>query len=410
MERKREVRKEKKTGRSAGAAESSELGMIRDRLLAQDPEGKSLDSYLRSLRETLGERPDLAAELVESLSRNPSTVGFRTFNVLRDLFEDKLYRRAVKQAAYRFAQKGFINDAEAAPVQTVVLIPKEVRKGIAHFLICDSTFWFLTALLPDEQYAFPTLLAAFIEEDFKRIHVTASEGSNRSYREFIEDAEKHFETKPVEIPVWHGAKLFFEMLDFAPSTDKSKELDAARRLLGPYHDPARPSLAYELLPELQQSFERMSDTDVGEFVRSISLVWYLLPKRELQPYWEMVQQLQGSVLVVPNEVQQDRTEDLLKRTARELVAGERRLRYERMFEEQALYFHLAGKEDLAGQSWIIAQQLKSDVDAGDIPVLFELVLISMKAHWPEEFEDTVEQSDRQEAKSEKRTESGLILL
>lgn len=410
MERKREVRKEKKTGRSAGKAESSELGMIRDRLLAQDPEGKSLDSYLGSLRETLGERPDLAAELVESLSRNPSTVGFRTFNVLRDLFDDKAYRRAVKQAGYRFAQKGFINDTEASPVQTVVLIQKEVRKGVAHFLICDSTFWFLTALMPDEQYASPTLLSAFVEEDFKRIHVTASEGSNRSYRDFIEHAEKHFETKASEIPVWHAAKLFFEMLDFAPGTEKSRELEAARRLLGPHHDPARPSLAYELLREPQPPFERMRDADVGEFLRSISLLWYLLPKRELQPYWEMIRQLQGSVLVVSNEIQQDRIEALLKRTARELVAGERRLRYGRLFEEQALYFHLIGKEDLSGESWIAAHQLKSEMDAGDIAVLFELVLISMKAHWPNEFEATVEESDRQETKSEKRTESGLILL
>lgn len=408
MEKKREVRREKKSGGCPGADESSELGMIRDRLLAQDPEGESLESYLGSLRKTLAEKPDLAAGLIESLSRNPSTVGFRTFGVLRDLFEDKAYRRAVKQAAYRFSQKGFSGEAETSPVQTVVLIPKEVKKGVAHFLICDSAFWFITALLPDDQYAAPTLLSAFVAEDgFNRIHVTATEGSNRFYREFLQHAENEFEAKPCEVPVWHVANLFFEMLSIAKNSEHSKELEIAKRLLKPYHEPARPSLAYDLLPEMQQPLERMSDADVGELLRNLSLLWYLLPRKEIEPYWEKIQQLENPVLVIPKEIQHERTMEMLKRAAGELFTGERRRRYRRFFEEEALWFKVSGKEDLARWSWIVAHQLKSDeMGADQIPVAFELVLISMKAYWPKEFETT----GGEKTEGEKRTESGLIML
>jgi len=407
MEKKREGRREKKSGRCPGAEDLSELGMIRDRLLAQDPEGESLDSFLGSLRKTLGERPDLAAGLVESLSRNPSTVGFRTFGVLRDLFKDKAYRRVVKQAAYRFSQKGFVGDAEPSPVQTVVLIPKEVKKGVAHFLICDSAFWFVTALLPDEQYVAPTLLSAFVgEEGFNRIHVTASEGSNRFYREFLQHAESEFAARPCEVPVWHAANLFFEMLDISKSAERSKELEIAKRLLKPYQDTARPSLAFELLPELQQPLERMSEADVGELLRNLSLLWYLVPRKEVEPYWEKIQQLENPVLVIPKEIQQERTMEMLKRAAGELFVGERRRRYQRFFEEEALWFKLSGQEDLARWSWIVAHQLKSEMDAGEMFVAFQLVLVSMKAHWPREFETT----GGGEADAEKRTESGLIML
>lgn len=384
--------------------------MIRDRLSAQNPEGESFDQYLGSLRETLGTRPDLAAGLVESLSRNPSAVGFKTYGMLRGLFEDKPYRRAIKQAAYRFAQKGFVDEAVAQSVEKVVLIPKEVKKGVAHFLISHSTFWFLTALMPDELYPAPTHLSAFVEENYERVHVTAAEGSNRFYRDFMKHAEGHFEAKPCEIPLWHAAKLLFEMLEFSNNKERSSQAETAKRLLKPYHDPARISFAYEVLPELRQPFERVSDTEIGELLRHLSLVWYLLPKKDAQPFWERIRQLESSVLMISKEIRAERSMDLVREAARELFAGERRQRYLRLFEEQALYFKLSGKEDLAKRCWIVVHQLKSGLVADEIPILIQLVLLTMKLLWPEQFEAAKREAEETGQAPEKRTESGLILL
>ena len=410
MDKKRDIRKEKRQGGGPGAEESSELGMIRDRLSAQNPEGESFDRYLGSLRETLAARPDLAVGLLESLSRNPSAVGFKTFGMLRGLFEDKAYRRAVKQAAYRFAQKGFADEADVQPAQKIVLIPKEVKKGIAHFLISHSTFWFLSALMPDEKYPAPTLLSAFVEEDYRRVHVTASEGSNRFYREFLEHAESHFETKPCEIPLWHAANLLFEMLSFSNTAERSGEVDAAKRLLKPYHDPERRPFVYELLPELHQPFERMTEADIGELLRSLSLLWYLLPKAETQPFWERILQLDSSVLVISKEIREERSMELLRQAAREMFTAERRRRYRLLFEEQALYFRLTGKENLAKWCWIVVHQLKSEMPAEEIPVLIQLVLLTIKFLWPKEFEGAEKGAEESRQTPEKRTESGLILL
>ena len=81
--------------------------MILDRLAVQDPEGESFEGYLHSLGNSLSERPLLAAALIDRLSRNPSRTGFRTFQALHKTIEASPYKRNLKQAAYRFSQKGF---------------------------------------------------------------------------------------------------------------------------------------------------------------------------------------------------------------------------------------------------------------------------------------------------------------
>ena len=188
MSRKVEPKKNKKTESNLSAEEYHELEMILDRLSVQDPEGTSLDNYLKSLVKILDGREDLVAELLERLGTKPSKVGFQTFLVLKDIVRDKKLAKMLRQVGYRFSQRGFSAEEQARPTDSVVLVQKEGRKPVAHVLPVRGTFWLFAALIPEAGYAAPTLVTALMERDFERVYIKVTEGSQKNYREYLQKA------------------------------------------------------------------------------------------------------------------------------------------------------------------------------------------------------------------------------
>lgn len=406
MSRKSDPKKNRKPELSLSEDQFGELEMMVDRLSVQNPEGSSLDNYLKSLVRALEQQETLAAALLEQLSRKPSPVGFKTFLALRDIIRDKKLVKTVKQVGYRFAQRGFTIKAEALPVENVVLVQREeTRKPVAHVLPVDGTFWLFAALIPEAGYPTPTLITAFMERDFQEVYVKVTEGSQKIYREYLQKlGERHTDRKPCEVPLYHVARLFFELLDFCTSKEASAERDRAARLLRPFHDPTKPPYVYDLMPPLDDIRADLEKVDPTGLLNNVDWSWLVFPKTELTPYWQKVQDLENPVLVIPKEIQEERTVDTLKNAANELCTGKTRLLYQRFFEEQALWLKLCAREELAQSAWIIAQHLQSDASASDSPAVREMVKLSMHYHWPKEFEAA-------ETRTEpfQRTESGLII-
>ena len=91
MANKKTTRIKEKSAPSALPAEQlQELEMILDRLQVQDPQGKTLDGYLESLRTVLSSKENIVLVLLERLSKQPSQVGFRVLSALGDLFHSSL--------------------------------------------------------------------------------------------------------------------------------------------------------------------------------------------------------------------------------------------------------------------------------------------------------------------------------
>jgi hypothetical protein len=405
MSRKPDPKKSKKTEPNLSTEESRELEMILDRLSVQNPEGTSLENYLKSLEKILQGRENLVAALLEQLARKPSKVGFQTFGALRNLVQDKKLTKSMKQVGYRFSQQGFSVEQPMQPVANVVLVQKEGRKPVAHVLPVDGTFWLFAALIPESGYATPTLITALMEQDFEGVYIKVTEGSQKNYREYLRKAgERDADRKPVEVPIHHAARLFFELVDLAKTKGTSPEQNHANKLLSPYHDLQKPPYAYELMPSLQDPREHLGDVDVAELFKLIDWSWLVFPQEELAPYRHKMQDLENPVLVIPPEIQEERTADLMKRAADDLCVAKTRWLFQRFFEEQALWLKSASKDDLAWSAWIVAQHLRSEAPASDNPVVREMVTLSMHRHWPKDFEEKERQTEPYY-----RTDSGLIV-
>jgi hypothetical protein len=405
ISKKLDPKKNRKSELALTPDELGELEMIVDRLSVQNPEGATFDNYLKSLVKTLNTQETLAVALLEQLSRKPSQVGFRTFLALRDLIRDKKLVKIVKQVGYRFSQRGFASEPEALLAENVVLVQKEGRKPVAHVLPVDGTFWLFAALIPEAGYPTPTLITAFMERDFEEVYIKVTEGSQKIYRDYLQKmGERHADRKPCEVPLYHVSRLFFELLDFCNSKEASAVRDQARKLLSPFHDPEKPPLAHALMPPVDDLRGHIEELDTGNLLNSVDWSWLVFPKIELTPYWQKVQELENPVLVIPKEIQEERTADLLKHAADELCAGKPRFLYQRFFEEQALWLKLCSREELALSAWIVAQHLLSDAPASDNPAVREMVKLSMHYHWPKEFEAAEPRTEPFQ-----RTESGLII-
>lgn len=379
--------------------------MILDRLAVQNPEGESLQSYLQSLRKTLLGRDGLVAALLDKLSRDPTPMGFRTFLAFQDIINKKEFKRTVKQAGYRFSQKGYTTDREDSPQSKVVLIPKETRQLVTHLIPAPDVDWFVAGFFPGEAGSESLALSAYTENRFQQLSIRVVESSPKLYREFIQKLAGHLpESAPFEVPSWHAAKIYFEMLQFHGEKNIPAEAEQARKLFQPFYAPEKLPYAYQLFAKVEDPEGRFEEIDIKSLLESMPVTALRFPKEDLTPYFQKLQEVERSVLVVRKEIQQERAMELLNKAADELCTGQTRFLYRRLFEEQALVLKQMKRFELAEQAWVVAQHLAGSADASDNPVIAQVVAFSIQSYWPDEFVDEPQQGPTYD-----QTESGLIL-
>lgn len=401
-------RKTRKMEISLSDDERRELEIVLDRLLVQDPNGQSLQPYLQSLRSLFRGRDKMLAALLEKLSKDPSAAGFRAFLELVDLIEVKDFKTIARQAGYRFRQKGFAQDQEQPSAPQVVLVAREARRAITHMVPALDMDWFVAGLFPGEGGGDPVAVSAYSENRFTQLTVRVVESSQNVYREFIQRLAEHLPKQaPYEVPTWHAARIYFEMLEFYGDRPISPQAERAIRVLKPFRDPQKRPYAYDLLPPPEQIELQVPEQRLAEFFESIPHSPILLPREALLPYYERILQLQRSVLVVRPEIQEERAAELLGQAADELIAGRSRSYYQRLFEEFALALKLARKDELSQIAWTVVRHLDSPARASEHPVMMEIVALSIHSHWPKEF---ASKGDEEELGGAfERTESGLII-
>ncbi len=407
MARKSENRK-KQNELALTPEESMELQMILDRISVQVAEGESFQVYLTSLRKLLEGRERMVAELLSGLARNPSPAGFKVFRTLADTVTDKALCKAVRQAAYRFAQKGFTIEEGEAPQERVVLVQREQKKAVGHLTMGPGTLWFLSGLVPSEVSGMNTLFMSFFENGYHKLVTRLIEASNKAYRELLATITGAMPgVKPCEIPLWHAARLFSDMVTFWEAPGENSKAAQLKRLLEPYHDPERLPYIYELMPPVDDPAERLREVKPEGFLGKMDVLWLLFPMDDLEPFHAQLLNLENSVLLVAEDIRQAQVDAVLRDAADSLCVGKRRMLLQRSFEEYALWWKAQGSEDLAKESFVIARHLASGYKASDNPAVKLLLGESLHHYWPGKESERDEPEEAAEPFF--RTESGLFV-
>lgn len=391
------------------ADEAAELQLILDRLAVQNPEGESFSNWLYSLEKSLEGRETLVAALLQSLSRSPSDVGFRVFDALQGLIREKRFVKVLRQAGYRFSQRGYEVASGEASTEQVVLVPTETRPSLAHMAVGPSSYLMLSVLVSPVQAGYSMGISAYFDPDISHLNAKVTATSVKQYRQFVQNVSDLFPFPFCEIPLWHAARLLKEMIELAASPHVAPDLREADQLLRSFHDPDKVPYIYELMPLVDHSQAAMRTLNAEPLFECVPWDFILFSKEEMAPFSQSIMDLDRSILVVPQEIKMERVSAVISNAIEALCVGKRRVMLQRLLEEMALWLKLSRQDDVAHTAWVIAQHIKNTTSSlGDNVLLQQLVFLSLKEYWPEDFmtrEEAVEASQPY-----RETESGLIVL
>ncbi len=190
----------------------------------------------------------------------------------------------------------------------------------------QGAMWIVSALIPEAAQGGYILTTAFLEDNFNTFNVRIAEsGTQKLYKEYLQVLATHsFARRGFEIPLSHAARLFFDMLDFWTGNNPYAEIERARELFKRWREPAGKPYVYELMPEIEHPEQSLADFDVDELVRDMDPTWLFFGKEDLSPYYERMKTLDSPILVVPKEIQAERSRDVLHDAAETLCVGEKR--------------------------------------------------------------------------------------
>jgi len=388
--------------------EAAELQIILDRFSVQSPEGESFQNWLQSLKRSLEGRERLVAALLEALSRRPTDAGYRAFVELKGLVTEKSWVKTLKQAGYRFSQKGFRSEGEGGEARPVVLVTAEARIAQAHMAVGPTALVCLTALVSPAPASELFCISAYFEEQLNRLVVRCTGTSVKLYRELIQTMSGYFRFPLCEIPVWHAASLFKEMEEWAGGPPATAEARKAGRLLFSYEHPQRLPYVHELMQPVENPDAGMRDFKLDELYEFVPWNYMFFSREELTGLSRQVRELENSVLVVSDAIKMERVDALMGSTIRAICGEYRRRWIRRVFEELALWLSLSRRLAPARDAWLVAQHLERSTSWWKNPALQQLVYMSLGEHWPEEFGPRENSEDPSRRFHE--TESGLILL
>lgn len=399
------------------AGDTQELDLVMDRLRVQCPEGDSLGPCLRSFRATLADRPLLAAALLERLSKEATPVTHQAYLALKDLVLGTPYQRLLRQADYRFRQRGLNPPMEPGAglrPRPLVLMPGGNLTARAALIVGVHHEWLVAALVPVPAGDF-VFISMILDFYWRLQFVKTYECAAKHYKGYLEQVKDSGKGVPFEIPIWHVAGMLAESLERCPDQKRGPEAVRAAGLLQPYRKPERRPYPYEVLPEGADPEAAIGDLDYQrafEVVAGAAGSALALPKELMEPYWERMQAVEHSVLVMPKEMKQARVDQLIEDAADALFDPERIFRIRRFFEEQALCLHMQRHES-AAVVWALAQHLHAVPRPGASRLLRNLVSASIYFHWIDVMETDEPHVAPDEARTKdglRRTESGLILV
>jgi hypothetical protein len=315
--------------------------------------------------------------------------------------------------AYRFSQRGYSPPEEVPTDRKVVLIQREVREPVAHILPVPGTFCFMTTFVTGQEAMSPMVISAALDNGLQEIEVNVARNSLRYYKDLVEEVENSFSCNAYEVPIWHAiwhaARRFFEMAEFWKGQRSHPEVEQAKKLLQPFHDPEKPPYGYEIMPVLNNPQEHLNDIDERDLFEKMDFSPLVFSKEILAPFWRKMQDADQSVLVVSQDIKHERAARILEQATNELFGGENGSFYQRFFEEEALRLKLSGSDEAAMSAWITAQYIRAGLEASGNPVLFQIVLGSLYGHWQEDIEES-EQTKAEDLPGKfRRTDSGLII-
>jgi hypothetical protein len=411
MGKKKQTKKQKKSYARPvlNAEERTQLQILVDRVMAQDPRAERFPRFVESLEPLIQRSVPFTLAFVEALGSASSPVAVKVLQRLDEMEAEKPVRRAVKTALYRLARQGLLHEREKTRSDPVVLVPRPMDRQAEAWVSWPESEGErgLVLKLPHAGRGYLVAIGLLNAEGIL-YELDAFQTTRKGVKELLEKMTDGVTDRLMEIPVEHVRFLYEETAE--THQRHNMELPAGydmvyKQLASQFDQPSRPHV-YRLLDEKEIAGDiwllRSSD---GLFETQPFVSWRL-PGELVTAFVDKIKQLRESRLVVSESVQRERAGQIYREAATEIFTPEIRQRYRRLLEEAALLLYLQDREKEARLAMAVVSDLKTEVSMfAENTFVLGLVKRSIVA----ELGFDPEEAEEEPPPAEKMTESGLII-
>jgi hypothetical protein len=386
----------------------TQLQMLVDRVMSQDPEGESFSPFVESLKPLIQRSVPFTFAFVEALGSTPSPVAVKVLQILQKIPAEKPVRRALKTALYRLERQGLVKKEEETESEPRVLIPRPADRQAEAWASWPESQGErgMVLKLPDAGRGYVMAIAVVNSEgvfhEFEAIQTT-----RKGVRTLLDKMTGGVEGRLVEIPVEHFRLLLEEVAEIYQRQDHAlpSGYEPIQKYLASQVEVVSRPHVYNLLDEKEIVEDPILLRTSDSLLEVQPFVTWRLPEGLIQSFAEKIKELSESRLVISQSAQMERTAQINREAAAEIFTPELRQHYRRLLEETALLLHLTDRPQEAKRALAVAIDLENEIGLlTEDNFILGLVTRSIASEVGPQAEGAEEQ-----AKRERTTESGLII-
>jgi hypothetical protein len=386
----------------------TQLQMLLDRVMAQDPEGESFTKFVESLEPLIQRSVPFTLAFVEALGSTPSPVVVKVLQSLQKIQAEKPVRRALKTALYRLERQGLVKKEEEAESEPRVLIPRPADRQAEAWASWPESRGErgMVLKLPDAGRGYVMAIAVVNSEsifhEFEAIQTT-----RKGVRALLDKMTEGVEGRLIEIPVEHFRFLMEEVAEIYQRQNHAlpSGYEPIHKYLASRVEVVTRPHVYNLLDENEIVEDPMLLRTSASLLEVQPFVTWRLPEGLIQSFVEKIKELSESRLVLSQSAQMERTAQIHREAAAEIFTPELRQHYRRLLEETALLLSLTDRPQEAKRALAVAIDLENEIGLlTEDTFILGLVTRSIAGEVGPQVEGAEEQATR-----ERTTESGLII-
>ena len=410
MAKKKQAKKARKRhdGKALSEEDRTQLQMLLDRVMAQDPEEERFSQYVESLEPLIQRSVPFTLAFVEALGSTRSPVAVKVLQILQKIPAEKPVRRALKTALYRLERQGLVKKEEQTESELRVLIPRPADRQTEAWASWPESQGErgMVLKLPDAGRGYVMAIAVVNSEgvfhEFEAIQTT-----RKGVKALLDKMTGGVEGRLIEIPVEHFRFLMEEVAEMYQRQNHAlpSGYEPIHKYLASQVEAVSRPHVYDLLDEKEIVADPILLRTSDSLLEVQPFVTWRLPEGLIQSFAEKIKELGESRLVISQSAQMERTAQINREAAAEIFTPELRQHYRRLLEETALLLHLTDRPQEAKRALAVAIDLENEIGLlTEDNFILSLVTRSIASEVEPQVEGAEEQATR-----ETTTESGLII-
>jgi hypothetical protein len=342
--------------------------------------GKSEEEIFEYVLPRLGNDPQSAGRLAESMVNIPDRLTGRLLHRMFETAQDKRVRKIIKRSLYRLKSKGIVVEEISSDRAKPVLRPLQESSKRGYGSGIDFLGYRLLWLIIPRAGRGLTVMRGIVGDQEGIVDFALEEMTRKGFRNFFDEVQEKNPFPLVEMEASYVAFLFVQA--YALNLEKKGNppqdfLRAKSEIENIKKDYSKP-IIYSSLQADEMAGDDWILRKGGDLLKADLFSSWRIEEERIQPYADEVWEAEESKIVLNPAQKEVRFQGIYQKALTDLFSGEKRFLYQRRLEEMAYVLLKLGRDEEAKISLAVAMDLEKPLNPiQPNPFLFQLVTKSI---------------------------------